>query len=459
MPISVGLVSTSSGQRLWPESEKNQAKEFLNKAANFLEDLNFDVFKYPKIVCTPQEGINAAKEIINKGAEVLICYIGGWSYSSAIVALANEINIPIILWTNSRPDTAGLVGAGIAKGALDEIGIKYNFVYGNFDQEKSKYKITQLVKGLSVRSRIKNSKFGLFGNRTFGMNTTVIDINQWKKRFNVEVECFDQIELLEQAKTANASEVSKAKMWMKNTFKLLQKDKSIKEVLTRSIRLYIAMLEIIKNHDLDFAAVRCLPELPRYYSTFCVANALLNATVDYKGKKESFVCACEADGNGALTMQILKNLTSSSVSFGDVRYINPDDGILVVCNCGSQALDFTSSYDQIHWLPQVGFQGEGGGLCSQYICKSGEVTLARISRISGEFVMLIVTGNCIGDVPREKLHETTWEWPHAFIKLNPDHNAFLKNVRSNHIHMVYGNIVSELVVACESMNIKPIIIS
>ncbi|MGE5581613.1 MAG: hypothetical protein ACM3X9_03660 [Bacillota bacterium] len=62
----------------------------------------------------------------------------------------------------------------------------------------------------------------------------------------------------------------------------------------------------------------------------------------------------------------------------------------------------------------------------------------------------------IQEVPRERLRETTWEWPHAFVKLNSDYQQLLQYVRSNHMHMVYGDVAPELKLACEAMNIKPI---
>ena len=443
-------MSTSSGQRLWPSDEISQAERFLSQAARELEELGIKVISHPRIVRAPEDGAAVARELRNSEAEVLICYIGGWSYSSAIVALATEIHLPMILWTNSRPETAGLVGAGIAKGALDEVGIDHSFVYGEFGEEETRRKLTLLVKGLSLKSKVSRSKFGLFGNRTFGMNTTSIDINQWRRQFNIEVECIDQIELLEKARSAGASVVSNVRKWMGETFGQIQ---GREDVLDRSIRLYVAMLGIIQAFGLDFAAVRCLPELPQYYATFCVANALLNDSVDHRGEKTPFVCACEADGNGALTMQMLKLLTSAPVNFGDVRYVDREKGLLVICNCGSQAPGLADSRRNVHWLPQVSFQGEGGGVCTQYVCKAGSVTLARASRISGEYVMLIETGKCI-DVPRERLHETTWEWPHAFVELTSDYQHFLNHVRSNHIHMVYGDVSSELKVACRAMGIK-----
>lgn len=450
MSYSVCLVSTSSGQRLWPSDEIAQAECFLSQATRELEKLGIKVVSHPNIVRTPADGTTAARELRNSDAEVLICYIGGWSYSSAIVALATEIHLPVILWTNCRPETAGLVGAGIAKGALDEVGIGHGFVYGEFGEEETRRQLTRLIRGLSLKRKISRSQFGLFGNRTFGMNTTSIDINQWKRQFNIEVECIDQIELLERARSADPSIVSDVRKWMGESFGQIQ---GHEDVLDRSIRLYVAMLDIIQEHRLDFAAVRCLPELSQYYATFCVANALLNDSIDHRGKKAPFVCACEADGNGALTMQMLKLLTGAPVNFGDVRYVDREKGLLVICNCGSQAPGLAESRKDVHWLPQVTFQGEGGGLCSQYVCKAGSVTLARASRISGEYAMLIETGKCI-DIPRQRLHETTWEWPHAFVELTSDYQHFLNHVRSNHIHMVYGDVSSELKVACKAMHIK-----
>jgi len=52
----------------------------------------------------------------------------------------------------------------------------------------------------------------------------------------------------------------------------------------------------------------------------------------------------------------------------------------------------------------------------------------------------------VEDVDKEALYKECGypNWPHALIKIKGDMNNFVKNLRSEYIHMTYGNLKDEL---------------
>ncbi|GAI01497.1 unnamed protein product, partial [marine sediment metagenome] len=68
----------------------------------------------------------------------------------------------------------------------------------------------------------------------------------------------------------------------------------------------------------------------------------------------------------------------------------------------------------------------------------------------------IATGEAI-EYPKEKFKEARGKWPHSFVKLDGDPHKFLQNCRSNHHHMVHGDIKEELLAVCDVLNIRPIV--
>lgn len=56
--------------------------------------------------------------------------------------------------------------------------------------------------------------------------------------------------------------------------------------------------------------------------------------------------------------------------------------------------------------------------------------------------------------PRERLRASTWERPHTFLRLHCDKEKFFADVRSNHIHLVYGDYVEQLKEICAILGIK-----
>jgi len=455
----VGLLSIISPEKTWPKDGLAQAKGFLESAKKALTSMDFEVIDCGQITRSHQQAASHAKEIAYRGAEVLVLYIAGWCYSSAVVSAASEAHLPVIVWTDSRPDTGGLIGAAISKGALDEVGIHNRFIYGGFDNEQALSRLRKLCIASSAASSLRGQTYGVCGGRTLGMYTAVIDPNEWRVKFGLEVDAFDQLEAIERAKLISEDKAQRYLNWMRSEFgKVVVKD----EVMLASIKLYLATKELIKEKGYDFIAVRCLPEMATHYTTFCVAHALLNDDSDAEGEKERVICACEVDSNGALTMQILKQVTlgREPIGFSDVRYLDPKENILWISNCGSQPTQFAKTRKDVHWVPHCipEFKLKIGAACPQYISKPGRVTLARLSRIKGNYVMLIASGNAL-DFPREKLKETFWEFsPHAFVKLDCSPENFLAEMRSNHIHMVYGDYVEELLEVCSILDIKAILL-
>ena len=57
---------------------------------------------------------------------------------------------------------------------------------------------------------------------------------------------------------------------------------------------------------------------------------------------------------------------------------------------------------------------------------------------------------------KETFKEARDRWPHAFVTLEGDPDIFLQYLRSNHMHMVYADIVEELFDFCEIVGIEPI---
>ena len=114
----------------------------------------------------------------------------------------------------------------------------------------------------------------------------------------------------------------------------------------------------------------------------------------------------------------------------------------------------------MHWVEHgfKEFEWKLGGAAPQAVNRPGRVTLARITRQAGDHVMLITSGECM-DVPHEKLQETHWDFsPHAFVRLDADPRAVARELRSNHLSLVYGDYIPHLEETCRVLGIRPIVV-
>jgi len=146
-------------------------------------------------------------------------------------------------------------------------------------------------------------------------------------------------------------------------------------------------------------------------------------------------------------------------SFTDVSYYDYEENMVSLCNCGSQPTDFAKSRKDVVWVTEGlrEFTWKLGGTCPRYIGAPEKLTLARLSRIGGKYVMLITTGQAI-KVPLKKIKETNTQHPYIFVRLDCKQEDFIESLRSNHIHVVKGNYREELVKTCEVLDIRIILL-
>ncbi|GAJ06598.1 unnamed protein product, partial [marine sediment metagenome] len=238
-------------------------------------------------------------------------------------------------------------------------------------------------------------------------------------------------------------------------------DKLTPETLKYQLKCYLATRRIIEERQLDFISIKCHYELSEHYVTQCVNCVLCSDPYDWRGKKEPTVFACEADSDGALTMQILKLISGLPTLFIDLRHYDEKEGVYVFCNCGAQSTWFAErSENHVDNLKKVTlypvipkYKAKGAHL--QYQCKEGEITFARLGRDGkGQYEMAILRGEFV-EFPMEKLRETCWEWPHAYAKIDIPPDKLIDVWPANHFHAVSGNYIAELMKICEILKIKP----
>ncbi len=457
MEKRIGLISTFAPGRDWAESvvERVSAEHLDLKAR--LEGEGYIVMDAGSLHRSYEELMSATRELRSKGVQALVVFVGTWAYSNAIAGAALELGVPTVIWGDATPGTCGLVGAAIAMGGLDEYGVHGNLVYGPIDAPETWKRARVLLDAACAVGALRGSVLGVAGGRCMGMLTAVTDTNAVRRQFGVEIESFEQLSVVIRAEEIASDRVEHCLEWMRVTF---GKFIAGEDVLRRQIRLYLAMKDLIAEEGYDFVAVRCMPEMLNYYTSFCLAHAFLGDAQDDQGPKERMVFACEGDINAALTMQLLKYLAPESpVLFSDVSEYNFADDLVLTCNCGSQPTDFASSSKEVY------FETEGvhehrwkwGGSCPQFVSRSGHATAARLGRKNGRYRMLIMPVE-VEEQPRERLRESTWQRPHTYFRLNCPKEDFFANLFSNHIHLVYGDCVDKLEEVCRILDIDPIVL-
>ncbi len=460
-PFRVGLLSFSDGRlRVHQSLEGTIQKHAAVLAEAIRRDPLLAVVEGSQIAHSAKAARCLAREMRASEIEAAVFNIPVFAFPNFSLLAERLLDLPVLLSSARDGRLPGLGGIMAAHGAMRQIGIKSRKIWGNpLEDPELLAELSAFCRACGAASRLKGSVYGLIGGRSIGMNTGAASPQGWMRQFGVDVEHIDQLEIVRRARAADEGEVERAYAWMRaNLGRVSTEGKAAPENVKEQIRYYIALRGIAEDYGLDFAGLKCHYELSEYFVTGCAAVMCLNDPYDWNGSKPPFVTSCEADSDGALTMQILRLISGFPSLLFDIRGYDFKEGVYVCCNCGAQpswyaarSSDARENLGKVFLEPVIPKYG-GGGAHFPYVCKEGEITIARLSCVDGRYRMFLARGEFV-DYPREKMAETCAAWPHGFVKMGIGHKDFIATYNTNHAHVVPGDHRRALELYCELMDI------
>jgi len=460
----VGLVTVSDGRPSVGSYVNGFAQDVHRRIAEALHRSGHRVTEVPAPITSNTEAVSAARQVNDARPDLTVVSLPVWAFPQFTMIAAREIEGPLVLFSNVHPEYPGMVGMLAAGGALDQVGRAHSRVWGDISDESVLGRIQSLARaGAAVRG-LRGSTFGRIGGRSMGMYTAVANADDWITKFGVDIEEIDQLELVRRADAVSPEIGRHGREWLERHTRSVNYDgaRLTPELLERQVRLYHAMRELIDEWHLDFCGIKAQPELTDSYCTPDVAEALLNDPYDWDGGKQPVVCSTEADMDGALTMQLMREVSATPVLFADIRHYHDDLDVWDLCNSGQHATWFAArSNDPTENLSHVElhpaeFYFPAGGASVQHLAAEGEMTFARLTRLDGRYRMQVVPGGFVnfdGDTNDRLMRASTFTWPHAFARLDAPASEILGRYGSNHIHAVPGDIVPELREICRFLDI------
>ncbi len=460
----VGIVSFSDGRDFVHQELQEFVRGLEDRLAGALKAAGHEVLRAREVVWTNRLAVAEARRVADARPDLTIFNIPVWAFPHFSMLAANETPGPLLLFSNVDPQYPGMVGMLAAAGALDQIGRTYGRAYGDVSDPAVMARLEAHARaGAAVRS-LQGSTFGRIGGRPMGMYTAVSNPDQWMEKFGVDVEEIDQWELVRRSGEVEGGRVSAAREWLEGHAAGVHYDgkRLTPELLERQIRTYYAMRELIEERGLDFSGIKAQPELTNNFCTMDVTEAFLNDPYDWDGPKEPHVCSTEADMDAALTMQLLKEISGTPVLFADVRHYHADRDVWDLCNSGQHATWFAARSDdpaenlrRVHLYPEV-FFFPAGGASVHHLAAEGDFTFARLTRKGGRYRMHVMRGafeRYDDETNEDLMNQSTYEWPHAFARMEADADEILDRYGSNHIHAIPGDHVEELKVVCKLLDV------
>lgn len=456
----VGLLSFSDGRSF----VNRDLREFVSTVQRQIEGRlradGHEVVTAQAIVEDNELACREARRVAESHPDLTIYNFPVWAFPHFSELAATETAGPILLFSNISPKYPGMVGMLAAAGALEQTGRRHGRAWGEIADPAVMSRVSSWIAAGSAQSRLRGSTFGRIGGRPMGMYTAVADPAQWMAKFGIDVEEIDQWEVVRRSELVSPARATAGRVWLERHAAEVGYDgrQLTPELLERQVRSYHAMRELIDEWHLDFSGIKGQPELTTHFATMDVTEAFLNDPYDWEGPKQTHVCATEADMDGALTMQVLKQLSGTPVLFADLRCYDRDNDVWDLCNSGQHATWFAArsadpleNMRKVHLLPE-GFYFPAGGASIHHVAAPGEITLARLTRPGGRYRMQVLKGEIVNledSTTSRLMHASTYEWPHAFVRMDAPAGEVLGRFGANHIHAIPGDHVEALSAFCQ----------
>ena len=219
--------------------------------------------------------------------------------------------------------------------------------------------------------------------------------------------------------------------------------------LEKSIKMYIALKEMIDEADWKGVSVKCQHELSTYLK--CTACLPLSMLTD-----GGIMCTDEGDIHALITMIIMKYLSEKNAPlyFGDIYKL--EEGGFLMSHCGLSPHSCAKEKTKVELLPQnprISKDGKTtGGVISSYIFKEGKVTIGRIENDrSGNYIFHF----CNGYV--KPIESIAYGWSSLIFTPEGDNKVFAENQLANHYVFIYEDIKDRVEEFCKVNNLKVVI--
>ncbi len=288
-------------------------------------------------------------------------------------------------------------------------GKEGEILHGSYD-----YIASRLDSLLNEKTRAfqgKTYKLGVIGKPSDWLIASDVDYIKVRKLFNIELIDLTTQELMWIYAGLN---VNLAPDRLKADYN--------KDELNKAYRVYKALKQMVKGHNLDGLTIRCFDLLNSIKTTSCLALALLN--------EKGIVASCEGDVPSMLSAFTIRNKLNLPAFQANPCWVDDEKNTVLFAHC-TLPLDMADKYSfNTHFESNIGVGIHGE-------MRKGPVTILKLSSNLDKFF-------CSEGELEENLYRKDLCRTQINVHLDSDVSYFLKTPLGNHHLICYGKHKKEL---------------
>ena len=386
--VTVALVSIAR-----PTFDTALAEEVTHQVRTQLAQTGFQLSGPETLVSSLEETQAVAAILDEEPPDLLLAFQATFADSTMLLELAKATNAPLLMWAVPEARTGGrlrlnsLCGINLAGHGLTRAGHQYETIYAAPDDPAALEKVRAMALAGRVRRRLRQARLGRVGDHPVGFDTCRYNPEALKSRLGLEVVPVSLERVFDRVRTVSAEEIDPLAQTMGQTLGNLLE---LGQTATRgTLGSYLTLRRIADEERLDGLAIRCWPEF--FTELGCAACGAMSML-----SNEFTPCSCEADVNGTITQLMLQWLSGEPAFGSDLVSVDTEDDVAILWHCGLAPLSMAD--------PTVPPQGTVHSnrklpLLMEFPLKPGRVTVARLSEATGNFRLVIGSGEIIQAPP------------------------------------------------------------
>lgn len=384
--LKVGFVTTYSGR--WPNELPDQRRL---EYGDWLEE------NFPKlhIIRASEMGSSLkhveliTKEFREQQADVIVMVYGAFTGDDVAAYLTEMLNIPIILWApyeipfvkEDRLYSNALCAMTMNAAALRKLGAVCHTIYGSKEDCRTADQVKSLLTAYQVVKAMRHTRLGMFGYRPTAFYNCSFDEGLIRRTFGIKIEETD-LKVIFDKMDSYPREVCERDM--KQMADQYDVTKLPAGHLENHSKLYLAIKEVMKEQNYDFATLKCWPEMGNLHTTPC---AVLGRLAD-----EGINIGCEGDVDAELAQMAEFYLTGQPSFITDMINIDEEKNLMTFWHCGNAAPSLCNPDYEVQLMDHP-LAGQGTAFYGSL--KPGAVTIARFCNIDGSYKLFLMRGEAV----------------------------------------------------------------
>jgi L-fucose isomerase-like protein len=430
------------------------AREAAMRALAALATLNWPVVGHAALLMDAQSAQEAALALSQHSPDVLVLLCATFSDASMALELAALVDAPLLLWALREPGPVGdrlwlnsLCGATLASHALHQTGRITQYLYGDPEEAGILAPLAALARAAVTRKRLRTSRLGLLGQAPTGFFSCQFDELALERVIGTKVVWLDLTSLFSAASAVPAAAVEAViASTAERSPSLLQLRQERPVEVQHFGEVSVVLQAYLRTQRLDGLALRCWPEFPQQFGLMPCAT--LGRLAD-----EGFVCACEADLHGAVTLLALQWLSGAAPLLADIVAMDGPANTVTLWHCGNAAACLAREGEEalltVHCNRRIGVAGN-------FAIRPGPATLARLGVGPGGYRLLVVGGELLDEAANRFMGNTALFHPQGGAQQLL--NTIMEDGWEHHVAVVAGHLVAELKALARLLGIEAVTI-